>query len=281
MAAPMMLRSPLAAQAALRSASEAISRTSKSGAAAVEEARGIDAAHQAMGGQNLQAGRVHVDEGHDHAAGAGEVRVVAAEGHGGFVAVVAVGDEQFLVRHELLDLGGGADLPHAVDGAVLVGDFGDGRRGGGLIEQGVDGAGRVGIEHEDGFEVGVGVLEQLHAVLLGTGEGLLVAEDDARGVVFHLAEGDEALADEALAGIGNDEFLEVGEHAGFGIARPDAAQDPLLHGAGGAGVDIFGFAVAGAALSEDDAHQIVGARLEVVALHGRRDLVVGLGDKVL
>ena len=173
----------------------------------------------------------------------GEVRVVAPEGHGGLVAVVAVGDEQLLVRHQLLDLRGGADLPHAVDGAVLVGDFGDGRRGGGLIEQGVDGAGRVGVQHEDGFEVGVGVLEQFHAVLLGTGEGLLVAEDDARGVVFHLAEGDEALADQALAGIGDDEFLEVGEHAGFGIARPDAARDPLLHGAGGAGVDVFSFVV--------------------------------------
>ena len=224
---------------------------------------------------------MHVDEGHDHAAGAGQVRVVAPEGHGGFVAVVAVGDEQLLVGHQLLDLRGGGDLPHAVDGAVLVGDFGDGRRGGGLIEQGVDGAGRVGIQHEDGFEVGVGVLEQFHAVLLGTGEGLLVAEDDARRVFFHLAEGDEALADEALAGIGDDEFLEVGEHAGFGVARPDAARDPVLHGAGGAGVDVVGFGVAGLALAEDDAHQIVGARFEVMALHRRRDLVVGLGDKVL
>ncbi len=208
---------------------------------------------------------MHVDEGHDHAAGAGEGRVVAPEGHGGLVAVVAVGDEQFLVRHQLLDLRVGADLPHAVDGAVLVGDFGDGRRSGGLIEQGVDGAGR----------------EQFHAVLLGTGEGLLVAEDDARCVVFHLAEGDEALADEAFAGVGNDEFLEIGEHAGFGIARPNAARDPLLHDAGGASVDVLSFAIAGAALSEDDAHQIVGARLEVMALHCGRDLVVGLGDKVL
>ena len=94
---------------------------------------------------------------------------------------------------------------------------------GGLIEQLVDGARRIGVQHEDRFEVSVRVLEQFHAVLLRTGEGLLVAEDDARRILFHLAEGDEALADQALAGIGHDEFLEVGEHAGFGIARPDAA----------------------------------------------------------
>ena len=173
----------------------------------------------------------------------GRLRVVALEGHGGLIAVVAVGDEQLLVRHQLLDCCRGADLPHAVDGAVLVGDLGDGRRGGGLIEQRVDGARGVRVQHEDRFEVRVGVLEQLHAVLLGTGEGLLVAEDDARRILFHLAERDEAFADQALAGIGHDEFLEVGEHAGFGIARPDAARDPLLHGAGGAGVDVFGFVI--------------------------------------
>ena len=113
----------------------------------------------------------------------------------------------------------------------------------GLVEQRVDGARRIGVQHEDRFEVGVGVLEQFHAVLLGAGEGLLVAEDDAGGILFHLAERDEALAHQALAGIGHDEFLEIGEHAGLGIARPDAARDPLLHGAGGAGVDVVGVVI--------------------------------------
>jgi hypothetical protein len=42
--------------------------------------------------------------------------VVALEGHGGFVAMVAVGDEQLLVRHQLLDMLSGADFPDAVDG---------------------------------------------------------------------------------------------------------------------------------------------------------------------
>ena len=90
-----------------------------------------------------------------------------------------------------------------------------------------------------------------------------MAEDDARRIFFHLAEGDEALADQALAGVGHDEFLEIGEHAGFGIARPDAALDPLLHGAGGAGVDVFGFVIVRVAFAEDHAHQIVGTRLEI------------------
>ena len=147
----------------------------------------------------------------------------AAEGHGGLIAMMAVGDEQLLVGHELLNLGARRAIFQmrwmAPYSSVTSAMGGAGRP----VEQGVDGARRVGVQHEDGFEVGVGVLEQFHAVLLGTGEGLLVAEDDARGIFFHLAEGDEALADQALAGIGDDEFLEVGEHAGFGVARPDAA----------------------------------------------------------
>ena len=51
----------------------------------------------------LQAGRMHIDEGHHHAIGAGQVGILVAESQGGLVAMVAVGDHQFLVRHQLLD----------------------------------------------------------------------------------------------------------------------------------------------------------------------------------
>ena len=125
------------------------------------------------------------------------------------------------------------------------------------------------------------MFEQLHAVLLGTGKSLLVAEDDARRILFHLAESDEALADQALAGIGHDEFLEIGEHPGFGVARPDSALDPLLHGAGGAGVDVLCFVVVRVAFAEDHAYEVVGTRLEVTGPHGWRDLIVRLGDELL
>ena len=152
-----------------------------------------------------------------------QLRMVAAEGHGGLVAMMAVGDQQLLVGHQLLDV-----LPAPIFHMRWMAPYSSvtsamGGESGGLIEQIVDRARRIGVQHEDRFEVSVGVLEQFHAVLLGTGEGLLVAEDDARRILFHLAERDEALADQSLAGIGDDEFLEIGEHAGFGVARPDAA----------------------------------------------------------
>ena len=46
-------------------------------------------------------------------------------GDGGFVAVVAVGDDELLVGHggdDEVDEGGVGELPDAVDDAVLVGD---------------------------------------------------------------------------------------------------------------------------------------------------------------
>ena len=46
-------------------------------------------------------------------------------GDGGLVAVVAVGDDELLVRHgggDEVDQGGVGELPDAVDDAVLVGD---------------------------------------------------------------------------------------------------------------------------------------------------------------
>ena len=60
--------------------------------------RGIrDAVHQPVRGQNLQAGRMHVDERHHDAVRARQAGVLVAEGQRGFVAVMAVGDQQLLV----------------------------------------------------------------------------------------------------------------------------------------------------------------------------------------
>ena len=67
------------------------------------EGFGGDAVDQAVGGEDFEAGRVHVDEGHHDAIGAGEVWVLMAEGQGGFIAMVAIGDEQLLIAHEGLD----------------------------------------------------------------------------------------------------------------------------------------------------------------------------------
>ena len=127
------------------------------------------------------------------------------------------------------------------------------------VEQGVDGAGGIGVEHEELAEVGVGVAEEFEAVLLGAGEGLLVAVDDAHGVVLDGAEGDEALADETLAGIGHGEFLEIGVDGRLRVAGQDAGGLPVVKVRGGAGVDVGGGVIGREALAEDQAHEVVGA----------------------
>ena len=122
-----------------------------------------------------------------------------AERQRGLVAMVAVGDQQLLVRHQLLHARRVRDLPDAVDRAVLVGDLGDGSGLRGLVEQRVDRARRVGVQHEELPEMGVRVAQQLQPVLLRPGERLLVPVDHARGILLHRAERDEALAHQPLA----------------------------------------------------------------------------------
>ena len=95
-------------------------------------------------------------------------------------------------------------------GAVFIGHFAKRRRGSGLVEQGVDFAGGIGIEHEDQLAVGARVAKQIQAVLLGAGKGALVPMHNVGAVILHCAQSDEAFADQALAGVGEGELLEVG-----------------------------------------------------------------------
>ena len=90
---------------------------------------------------------------------------------GRFVAVVAVGDDELLVGHDVehtLDEVWIGELPDAVNNAVLVGDL---KIGGlcflrfALAEDQVLGSKRgVGVEHVDLLAVGAGGFEQREAV---------------------------------------------------------------------------------------------------------------------
>src|ERR1035438_6236092 len=198
--------------------------------------------------------------------------------------MVAVGDDELFVGH-----GGGDDAnggrvgyaPEAVEDAVLVGDFGFG--GPAAVEEGLFHAGGgVGVEHEDLAEVGVGGLEQVEAVALGLGEGLLVAEDDLFGVVMELAEGDKAAALFHDFSAGNLETLGIGEEAGVLFLDQDALIAPGAEVATGAGVDaLAAFGIEEFGQAEDDADKVVGAALVVSLLHRRGDLVVGLCHDVV
>ena len=260
---------------------------------------GFEAMDDAMGGENDEAVGVHVDEGH-HAGGLGERRLRQSGGavlglvrrgggvllgvvEGGFVAVMAVGDDELLVGHgggQQADRGRVADAPEAVKNAVLVGDFGLGGAVA-VVEDLLDASGGVGVEHEDLSEVGAGGFEEVEAVVFGLGEGLLVAEDDLLGVLVELAEGNKTSPLLHNFRSGNLETLRIGEDAGVLLLGEDALLAPGGEVACGAGIDAFAlFRVKEFRQSEDDADQIVRAALVVSLLHGRGDLVVGLGDGV-
>ena len=253
-----------------------------------------------MRGQNHQPVGVHVDEGHHHRGfGVSRLRQLAGAGLGlgrrggrvflgviqrGLVAVVAVGDDQLLVGHgrgQQVDGRRIADLPQPVQHAVLVGDLGVGGPGA-VVQNLLDAAGRVGVEHEDLPEMRVRGLEQVEPVALGLAERLLVAEDHLLGVLVQLAEGDEAAPLLDDLGAGNLEALRVGEDAGVFFLRQHALLAPGAEVARRAGIDaLAALGVEQFRQAQDDAHQVVGAALVVGLLHGRRDLVVGLGDHVL
>ena len=135
----------------------------------------------------------------------------------GLVAVVAVGNDELFVGHggdEQADDGGIADAPDAVQNAVFVGNFGVGGTSA-LIENLLNATGRIGVEHEDLAEVGVGGLEQVEAIAFWLGEGLLVAENDLLSVLVELAEGDETAPFLDYIGAGDAKALGVGKDAGI------------------------------------------------------------------
>jgi hypothetical protein len=83
-------------------------------------------------------------------------------------------------------------------------------------------------------------------------------------------------------GSGNLEALRVGEDAGGLFLGQNALLAPGAEVARRAGIDVLAaLGVEELRQAQNDAHQVVGAALVVGLLHGRRDLVVGLGDHVI
>ena len=114
----------------------------------------------------------------------------------------------------------------------------------------------------------------------GPDQRLLVAVDDACAVVFELAEPDESLARQALAGIGDFEILEIGVEARRRILRENPLPNPVLEVVRRASVDVVGGGIGVALLAQDDAHQVVRARGQIARLHLRTDLVVRLREQL-
>ena len=192
--------------------------------------------------------------------------------------MMPVGDQQLLVGHQLLDARRIGDLPDAMPGAVFIRDDRDRRGFRRLVEQRVNRAGRVRIQHKELPEMGVRVPQQLQTVFLRSRERLLVAMHHAGRILLQSAERDEALPHQAFARIRNGELLEVRVDPGLGVARQNARRDPVVQIRRGARVNVVGVGIPGLALAEDDSYEIVRARREILLLHLRRNLVIRLRD---
>ena len=243
----------------------------------------------AVGGENEEAFGAGVDEGHHgkfvRGVGielAGACAGFVAEVERGFVTVVAIGNDEFLRGHGVLDGGdvaGIGDHPEAVDYPVFVGEFGDWRSGGGeFVEELVDGELRVGIEHEELTGVGVRVAEQFETVGFGARKGVFVTEDDAGGIVFEMADADEATAGAAETGAGDGEFLGVGVEGGRGVLLDDVLGDPGVEAGGGAGVDVVLRGVIAVDAAFFDGDEVVGIGGVILVLHGGSNFVVRLRE---
>ena len=115
-------------------------------------------------------------------------------------------------------------------------------------------------------------------------ECLLVTVDYLLGVVVEVSESDESAALAGLSGVGNGIGLGVAVEGWFGLFGEDAIFAPCVEVLGCAGVDVMGVrnvkSIVGLVFSEDDSDEVVRAGFVVPLLHGRRDLVVGLGDDI-
>src|SRR3954454_23612914 len=105
--------------------------------------------------------------------------------------MVAVGDDETLVGHELDDggdAGGIGNAPEAVLDAVLVVESGRG-----FGREFADGIGVAFVQHEDLAAVCASSAEKIQAVGFGLREGLFVAMDYVVGVVLQTEESYESV----------------------------------------------------------------------------------------
>jgi hypothetical protein len=191
----------------------------------------------AVGGVDLETPALEVHQVHeDEVVGLVAAGVAVADaalvavGEGRLVAVVAVGDEDALAGHRLLDGGDRAGVGHGpepVGGAVAVAHL-HRRITRDVREQGVPrGGGGIVVEPEDGREVRRGRAHQLQTAGLGGGVRLFVGAHPALGVVRQ-ADGREEARPAALGAVGADVVLDVPPHGRPLVRAQDALLAPLV-----------------------------------------------------
>ena len=115
--------------------------------------------------QDNQAGITHVHQGGHHELAGIRLHLIA-EGEGGFIPVVAIGDIEFRISQNLLgglDCGRISNFPDPVDHLVIIHSL----ESGWARRSGEDGACWLWIEHENMALLGAARAEQSNPVSLG------------------------------------------------------------------------------------------------------------------
>ena len=246
----------------------------------------------AMGGEDSEAFAVSINESHHRAlvVGVGIGRIGGSSAfiavvESGFVTMMAVGDDELLIGHGLLngvDPIGFGDRPEAVDDAIFVSELGGGSGGGfGFCEDRIYAFLRIGIQHEELAGMGASVAEEFKAVGFGAGECKFVTEDNAGGIFLETSSADEAAASALFSCAGDGELLGVSVKGGSGILGDDVVANPFVNFCGGAGVDVVLRRIFRKSSAFFDGDQILRVRGVVFGLALRRNLVVGLGEDAI
>src|SRR5258708_39842721 len=120
--------------------------------------------------------------------------------------MMAVGDDQLLIGHGLLDglyVVRICNYPQAVNYSVFIGEFGN-RSSGGLrfVENFFYALMRVGIQHKKLARVRASVAKQFEAIGLWTRESMFVAENEAGGIFLEPACANDTAAGARLGNAG-------------------------------------------------------------------------------
>src|SRR5258708_2378426 len=126
-----------------------------------------------------------------------------------------------------------------------------------------------------------GVGGGLKPVGFRTGKSVLVAEDDARRIIFELSCADKAPACAVLLSTRQGKFLRVGVKRRRGVLHENAVVNPAIERGGGACVDVVLRRIIRIDAALLDSNEVVRVSGVILLLHGGRNFVVGLRQDAL
>lgn len=220
--------------------------------------------------------RIDVDEHREGELREGVVRVFVGVVERGFVAVMAVSDEELAGLEgtaEGLDAAGGSDAPELIFDVEIIVHAGERRFVHGLVKDALSAA-IIFVEKENELAVHAHGAQEGKTIGFRFGESFFVWENNAALVGFDVAEADEAAADVMLAK--DVEGLAVGVKRRGGILNEDALLNPLAALGGGPGIFVHAMLVGDGLVWERQVDEVIGAAGSVVSAQRGRNFVIRL-----